>query len=426
MSGIADPETGVRISVRAPKLTKSHRIHERLESKNYRGEITIEGGNDRMPKLNPQLETVGSGFAAFLAPPGPEVIRFTVGQPDFETPGPVVEAAKLALDRGETAYTRPQGSEELCQAVAKHLTKFNISVEHEDVVITPGCKQALLYGMMATLSPGDEVLLLSPAWPSYDGMIRLLGATPIHVPVNRENYHPNMQNLEEHVSPKTKVIIINSPNNPAGAVYSREETRALVEFAVKHDLWILDDMIYSTLVWTEKGYTSPCEFAGGPERTITIGGWSKGWAMTGWRLGWIASTPEVMAGVKKINVSAATHVPTFLMPAAEVALGLESEVSIMADSFRERRSIVHEAFSSLPGVIVPEPEGAFYILCDVSGTGMTDIEFATEALEQAQVQVIPGSLMKGGEGLIRVSYATSAENIREGVRRLRHWLESRS
>ena len=127
-----------------------------------------------------------------------------------------------------------------------------------------------------------------------------------------------------------------------------------------------------------------------------------------------------------MNVSAATQVPTFRMPAAEVALGLESEVSIMADSFRERRSIVHEAFSSLPGVIVPEPEGAFYILCDVSGTGMTDIEFATEALEQAQVQVIPGSLMKGGEGLIRVSYATSAENIREGVRRLRHWLESRS
>ena len=145
-----------------------------------------------MPELNPNLDLVGSGFAAFLAPPGPEVIRFTVGQPDFDTPRPVVDEAKAALDRGETAYTRPQGSEALCDAVTEHLSKFNIQTKSSDVVITPGCKQALLYGMMAVLAPGDEVLLLSPAWPSYDGMVRLTGATPIHVPVKRENYHPNM------------------------------------------------------------------------------------------------------------------------------------------------------------------------------------------------------------------------------------------
>jgi len=256
-------------------------------------------------------------------------------------------------------------------------------------------------------------------------MVRLTGATPIHVPVKRENYHPNMEALEAHVSAKTKAIIINSPNNPTGAVYTREETKALVEFAVRHDLWILDDMIYSTLVWTDEGYTSPCEFEGGAERTITIGGWSKGWAMTGWRLGWITGSTEVMDGVKKINVSAATHVATFLMPAATVALGLDQEVRVMEDAFRERRGVAHEAFSSLPGVVVPEPEGAFYILADITGTGMTDLEFATEALEKARVQVIPGSLMKGGEGLIRISYATSVEIIHEGVQRLRQWLESR-
>ena len=378
-----------------------------------------------MPELNPNLDLVGSGFAAFLAPPGPEVIRFTVGQPDFDTPQAVVNEAKAALDRGETAYTRPQGSEALCGAVADHLTKFSIHTKHSDVVITPGCKQALLYGMMAVLAPGDEVLLLSPAWPSYDGMVRLTGATPVHVPVNRENYHPNMDALEAQVRPQTKAIIINSPNNPTGAVYTREETKALVEFAVRHDLWILDDMIYSTLVWTDEGYTSPCEFEGGAERTITIGGWSKGWAMTGWRLGWITGSTEVMNGVKKINVSAATHVATFLMPAATVALGLDQEVRVMEDAFRERRGVAHDAFSSLPGFVVPEPEGAFYILADITGTGMTDIEFATEAREKAQVQVIPGSLMKGGEGLIRISYATSLENIHEGVQRLRQWLESR-
>lgn len=378
-----------------------------------------------MPELNPNLSAVGTGFAAFLAPPGPEVVRFTVGQPDFDTPQPVVDEAKAALDRGETAYTRPQGSEALCAAVRKHLTQFEIDVRAEDVVVTPGCKQALLYGMLAVLAPGDEVLLLSPAWPSYDGMVRLTGATPIHVPVRRENYHPDFDRLEANISPHTKAIIVNSPNNPTGAVYTREETERLVAFANEHDLWILDDMIYSTLVWTEEGYTSPCAFEGGAERTITIGGWSKGWAMTGWRLGWVTGPTNVMDGIKKINVSAATHVPTFLMPAATKALGLTKEVRVMEEAFAERRTAVHAAFSSLPGVVVPEPEGAFYILCDITETGMTDMEFATEALEHAKVQVIPGSLMIGGEGLIRVSYATSLENIQEGVRRLREWLESR-
>ena len=379
-----------------------------------------------MPELNPNLAHVGTGFAAFLAPPGPEVVRFTVGQPDFDTPAPVVEEAKAALDRGETAYTRPQGTESLCAAVKQHLAQFEIDVRGDDVVVAPGCKQALLYGMLAVMAPGDEVLLLSPAWPSYDGMVRLTGATPVHVPVRRENYHPNFEELERHVNANTKAIIINSPNNPTGAVYTREETRAIVDFAVKHDLWILDDMIYSTLVWTDEGYTSPCAFEGGPERTITIGGWSKGWAMTGWRLGWIAGPTNVMDGVKKINVSAATHVPTFLMPAAEKALSLRDEIDTMREAFAERRLAVHEGFSSLPGVVVPQPEGAFYILCDITGTGMTDMEFATEALEKAKVQLIPGSLMKGGEGLVRISYATSLENIHEGVRRLRTWLESRA
>jgi len=378
-----------------------------------------------MPKLNPVLDLVGSGFAAFLAPPGPEVIRFTVGQPDFDTPITVVDEAVASLRRGETAYTRPQGSESLCQGVADHLAQYSIDVNADDVVITPGCKQALLYGMFAVLEPGDEVLVLSPAWPSYDGMIHLTGAAPVHVPVKRSNYHPDVDVLRAHVTPKTKAIVLNSPNNPTGAVYTSDEIAAIVELANEHDLWILDDMIYATLTWTEEGYTSPCSFPGGAERTITIGGWSKGWAMTGWRLGWIAGPTPVMEHVKKVNVSAATHVPTFLMPAATKALELREEIDVMQEAFAERRLAIHEGFSTLPGVVVPQPEGAFYILCDITGTGMTDLEFATEALDQAQVQVIPGSLMKGGEGLIRVSYATSLENIHEGVRRLKSWLDSR-
>lgn len=377
-----------------------------------------------MPGMNRSLSEVGIGFASFLAPPGPDVIRFTVGQPDFDTPLPVVNAAKAALDRGETTYTRTQGSEELCEAVAAHLEVHGIDADPLDVLISPGCKQAILYALMATLNADDEVLLLSPAWPSYDGMIKLLGAVPVHVPVRKDNYHPDFDHLEAAITPKTKAVMLNSPNNPTGAVYTPEEIERLVAFAVKHDLWIIDDMIYATLVWSEHPYTPPCTLPGGAERTITIGGWSKGWAMTGWRLGWITGPKSVMDGVKKINVSAATHVATFMMPAAAAALSLEQETAVMAASFKERGELIHGLLSQLPGLVVPKPEGAFYAFCNVTGTGMSDIEFAQRALDEAKVQLIPGSLMDGGEGFVRISYATSAEDIREGVSRLSAWLNA--
>ena len=379
-----------------------------------------------MPDVSGRLIGVERGFGAFLGTPAEDVIRFTVGQPDAATPLTVVRAAVEALEAGQTAYTDPAGTVAVRQSVATYLSdRHNIPVTGEEVVITPGCKQAVLYGIMASASAGDEILIIAPAWPTYEAQCKMLGIHPVQVPATTD-YRPDLDALEAAISDRTKAIMINSPNNPTGAVYSKDEVRAIVDLAERHDLWILDDMIYSTLVWVDGGYTSPCAFEGGAERTITIGGWSKGWAMTGWRLGWIAGPTNVMDGVKKVNVSAATHVPTFLMPAAEKALELREEIEVMEEAFAERRLAIHEAFSSLPGVVVPQPEGAFYILCDITGTGMSDIEFATEALEKAQVQVIPGSLMKGGEGLIRVSYATSLENIHEGVRRLRKWLESRS
>ncbi|MGB2176089.1 MAG: pyridoxal phosphate-dependent aminotransferase [Candidatus Poseidoniaceae archaeon] len=375
-----------------------------------------------MPKISPAFSKIGRGFAAYLAPPEPDVIRFTVGQPDFDTPDVVVQSAVDALHRGETAYTRSQGSASLCEAVTNHLHTLQINSDPEDVVITPGCKQALLYALMTTITPGDEVLLLAPAWPSYDGMIRIFGGVPIHVPVSRPSYHPDFEALESSITERTKAIMLNSPNNPTGAVYTPDEVERIAVFAEKHDLWIIDDMIYSTLVWTEHDYTSPINFDGGETRTITVGGWSKGWAMTGWRMGWITGPPELMEAVKTCQTSAATHIPTFLMPAGEVALQLEDETKEMAESFAMRRTVMHEGVNKLPGIRAPEPEGAFYILADVSGTGMTDIEFADRALAKARVQVIPGSLMQGGEGLIRLSYATSLENIEEGIERLSRWL----
>ena len=377
-----------------------------------------------MPSVNSNIGDIGRGFAAFLAPPPEDVIRFTVGQPDFRTPQSVVDTAKKALDDGLHGYTRSQGSEEVCDAVATHLSKYGLNVDPLDVVISPGCKQSLLYAMMTCLNPGDEVILFSPAWPSYDGMLKLIGAVPIHVPVHRENYHPDIEATRSAITEKTKAIIINSPNNPTGAVYHPDEIEALVQIANEFDLWIFDDMIYSDLVYCEHPYVSPATFEGGHERTLTIGGWSKIWAMTGWRLGWITGPKEVMEGVKTCQASSASHVPTFLMGSGKVALELTDEPRMFYEAFAERRNVFHALLEELPGVKAPKPEGAFYILIDITGTGMDDIEFATRALEEAKVQVIPGSLMPGGEGLIRLSYGTGLEQIKEGCRRLKNWLQA--
>ena len=376
-----------------------------------------------MPSMNSNIGDIGRGFAAFLSPPPEGVVRFTVGQPDFRTPQPVVDAAKSDLDNGLHGYTRSQGSEEICQAVANYLTKYNLDIDHNDVLVSPGCKQALLYAMMSCLNPGDEVILFAPAWPSYDGMLKLIGAVPVHVPVKRENYHPDMDATRAAITSKTKAIVINSPNNPTGAVYLPSEIEELTQIAAENDLWIFDDMIYSDLVYSDHSYVSPASLEAGKDRTLTIGGWSKIWAMTGWRLGWITGPTEVMEGVKTCQASSASHVPTFLMGAGAIALGLEEDRISFFESFAERRDVFHALLQEIPGIEAPKPEGAFYILADITGTGMDDIEFATRALDEAGVQLVPGSLMPGGEGLVRMSYGTNLEQIREGCKRLKDWLQ---
>ncbi|HIO94281.1 MAG TPA: aminotransferase class I/II-fold pyridoxal phosphate-dependent enzyme [Candidatus Poseidoniales archaeon] len=376
-----------------------------------------------MPDMNRHLDSVGKGFTDFLTPPPEGVIRFTVGQPDFTTPEGIREVAIQSLRDGETSYTRPGGSEELCRTVARFLDeRCGIEVGWEDVVVTPGCKQALLYALMGLGNPGDEVLLLAPAWPTYDAQIRLVGMTPVHVPTHRPSFHPDMEALEAAVTEKTKFIFLNSPNNPTGAVYTPEETKALVDLAIRHDLWIIDDMIYATMVWSDHPYTSPATIEGGWERTITIGGWSKSWAMTGWRLGFCAGPPEAARALHLCQTSAATHVPTFLMKAAAFALFDDAGRMPMHDAFGERREVVFEELSNIPQLSVNKPEGAFYIIIDITDTGMDDRTFARRALSEAQVQLVPASLMQGGEGYCRISYAASIDDIREGCRRLREWL----
>ena len=384
--------------------------------------ISFEPPVDGMPRISSRYEGLGVGFAPYLQPPGPGVVRWTVGEPGFDTPDEVIEETISALKDGETKYTRGAGSMELCQAVSDYLAKHHgIDVGAEDVVITPGAKQALLYSFLMTTMPGDEAILLAPAWASYEPMLKLIGAVPVNVPVRRDNFHPDMDAIRGAVTDKTRMILINSPCNPTGAVFTPEELQEIVDIAVEHDLWIVSDEIYARLVWMDYPHVSPYALPGGGDRTLIVNGWSKSWAMTGMRLGFLTGPPDAMKSGVKSQANSASHVPTFLMRAAAVALGCDDSVEMFNSEYIKRREIMTDGLSEIPGLRVVEPEGAFYVFVDVTETGMTDIEFADGALE-AGVQLIPASLITGGDGFVRISYAADEEAIHEGLRRLKAWL----
>ncbi len=375
-----------------------------------------------MPEISSRFDGLGVGFAPYLQPPGPEVVRWTVGEPGFSTPEKILNVAIKELEGGNTKYTRSAGSMELCQAVADYLSKHHdIVVTAEDVVVTPGAKQAMLYSFLITTMPGDEAILLAPSWASYEPMLEFIGAVPVHVPVRKEDFHPDLQAIRDAVTDKTRMILLNSPCNPTGAVFTPDEIQGILDIAIEHDLWIVSDEIYSRMVWVDWPHVSPAALPGGKERTIVVNGWSKSWAMTGMRLGFLTGPRNAVKAAVKSQANSASHVPTFMMEAARVALSCDDAVMKFNREYRKRRVMMRDGLSALPGIRVVEPEGAFYIFADITGTGMSDTEFADGALE-AGVQLIPASLVTGGEGFIRVSYATDEEAIEEGLDRLRNWL----
>jgi aspartate aminotransferase len=356
---------------------------------------------------------------------GLDIVSFGAGEPDFPTPEPICRAGIAAIESGFTKYTPTSGIPDLKKAIAKKLTEENfVETTPEQIVVSCGAKHSLYNAAQMLLDPGDEAIIIAPYWMTYFDQIQLAGATPVVVQAEAANgFIPTPEAIAEKISPRTKAIFINSPSNPTGAVFPGAILQEIARLAVQHDLWIISDEIYEKLIYGGAEHVSIAslgkEFA---ERTITIGGCSKSFAMTGWRIGYTASNPALAKTMASFQDAVTSNPTSFSQKGAVAALQMPpSEVEKMRLEFDARRSLMREEFFKIDGVGVPDPRGAFYFLIDVrkflQGKYTTDHQLAQHLLEDALVATVPGSVFDAA-GFLRLSYTASRENIIRGVARI--------
>lgn len=354
-----------------------------------------------------------------------DVISLGIGEPDFVTPEPILQSGIKALQAGETHYTSNAGIFELREALSRHLRerhRLDYDPNHE-IVITVGVSEALYLAMSAILNPGEEVIIPTPCFVSYQPEVILAGGVPIELPTKAEDgFQVQPAELEAAVTPRTKAILIGYPNNPTGAVASLETLQKVAEIAQKHDLVVISDEIYDRLVYGVK-HISFATLPGMKERTITLGGFSKDYAMTGWRVGYAAGPANIIQGLIRIHQYTIMSAPTVSQYAALEALNNgEKYVQEMVAQYNERRQLIVNGLNRL-GLHTIEPKGAFYAFPDIRISGFDDETFAQKLLEEERVAVVPGSAFgPGGEGHVRCSYATAKDKIEEALRRMEHFI----
>ncbi|MFP7169944.1 aminotransferase [Terribacillus sp. 7520-G] len=371
-----------------------------------------------------------SGIRRFfdLASTMDNVISLGVGEPDFVTPWNVIEASYHSLEQGYTAYTANAGLLELRELISEYLkTTFSVSYRPADqVIVTVGASQAIDIALRAILNPGDEVIIVEPCFVAYASAVSLAGGVPISVGTKAENgFKLQPEELEDALTPKTKAIILCNPNNPTGTMLNREELQPIAELVEAHDLLVLSDEIYAELSY-EADYVSFSNLPHMQERTILISGFSKSFAMTGWRLGYAAGPAELIQAMTKIHQYTIMCAPTMAQYGAVEALRSGSaSVEHMKKSYRQRRNFVTSAFEEM-GLMTNRPGGAFYIFPSIQETGMSSEAFAEALLMEEKVAVVPGSVFgESGEGHIRCSYATSMKQLTEAMKRIKRFVEKR-
>ena len=358
-----------------------------------------------------------SNLASELKSQGKDIISFSLGEPDFTTPSHIIDAAKASLDSGDTHYTPSPGIPELRKAIAEKLKVENkIETKPGNVIVTPGAKQAIFEVMLSVLQEGDEAILFDPAWVSYDPCIQLAGATTVWAPTSRDNgFSP--ENIGEYVTNKTKLIVINSPCNPTGGVYSKETLKEIADIAIDNNILVLSDEIYEKIIYDMK-HISIGAMDGMNDLTITVNGFSKAYAMTGWRLGYVCAPKEIYEQMLKLHSHSVSQATTFVEYAGLAALqGDQAPVAAMVSEFKKRRDLLIKGLEKL-GIKCGRPAGAFYAFADVSRYGSGE-KVAELLLNKAFVATTPGSAFgKAGNDYIRISYATSQERIKEALKRM--------
>jgi len=360
-----------------------------------------------------------------LAREGRRILNMEVGEPDFATPRHIREAALRAMEEGFTHYTSSRGIPELREAICEDLRKRGVEADPgAEILVTPGAKHAIYCACLATLNPGDRVLVLAPAWPSFYTCIQAAEAEPVEVPTG-EGYGLDEEGLKERLTGRTTMVLVNSPNNPTGGALTKVEVKAVADLAVDHDLLVLSDEIYDRIVYDGFRPLSMASLDGMWERTITINGLSKTYAMTGWRLGYAAASREIIEAMTRVQQTSTTCPASFAQRAGVEALrGPQDCVDQMVREYDERRRAIVERLRRIPGVKCAMPRGAFYVFPDFSALGMPSEELAGRMLEEAGVSATAGTVFgDSGEGHIRFSYATSLPTILEAMEKLESFVE---
>ncbi|HEY5753886.1 MAG TPA: pyridoxal phosphate-dependent aminotransferase [Chthoniobacterales bacterium] len=374
----------------------------------------------RATSLTPSLTLSIDSKAKAMRAEGIDVCSFAAGEPDFDTPEHIKAAAIEALQSGFTKYTPSSGIPELRQAIAdKFLIDNGLEYKSSQVIVSNGAKHSCYNAILATCQPGDEVIIPSPYWLSYPEMVRLAGAEPIFVQTKEENgWKMTAEEFENAMTPRTKMVIINSPGNPTGSIYSKEELKLIVEVAADEDILILSDEIYEKLVYGGAEFVSTASVT--PEAhdlTITVNGFSKAYAMTGWRLGYLAAPEQIAKAVDSIQSHSTSNPTSFAQRGGLAALkGDQQSVIDMRDEFDLRRQYMYGRIASIDRVTAVEPLGAFYVLANISQLGLTSQNFADRLLSKKNVAIVPG-LAFGDDRTVRLSYATSIDIIKKGLDR---------
>ncbi|QTQ11041.1 aminotransferase class I/II-fold pyridoxal phosphate-dependent enzyme [Treponema parvum] len=379
--------------------------------------------NDREDRFSSKiLETQPSGIRKFfdLIIGRDDIISLGVGEPDFPTPWLMREEAFYHLEKGQTSYTSNRGLLELREEIAKYLERYKLFYEPKtEILVTIGVSEAVDAVLRAILNPGDEIIVCEPCYVSYQPLASLCGVNLVRLNTRDNGFIPSAEQIERAISPKTKAVMLCSPNNPTGRVIPAQELKKIAETVKKHKIWCLSDEVYCELVYDGVKHVSIGSFPGMKDYTVVLNGFSKAFAMTGWRIGYVAAPADLMEQVNKLHQYSTICAPIMSQYAA--AEGLRNgwaEVEKMRISYRQRRNLMYKAFCSM-NLPCAEPEGAFYIFPDIRSTSLSSEEFATRLIEKHQVAVIPGNVFgEAGEGFVRCCYATNIDKIKIAVSRI--------